>query len=1040
MFQSIIIEKFINAQDITTLETAYHAFTSRFHDLDFQANIKQSKEEQYQEGFLRDLFVQIFGYTLNPTTGYNLTTELKNLKNSKKADGAVLKDGNAVAVIELKGMDTTDLSRIEAQAFGYKNNHPTCRYVITSNFQKLRFYIDNAVEFLEFDLFKLDFEQFKLLYLLLNCQNLLADIPLKLKSESISQEQKVTQALYQDYSRFKRALFDDLVTLNPSFDPLTLFQKSQKLLDRLLFIFFAEDSGLLNANTAHTMLQEWEQTRKLKLKMSVYDHLKHYFGYLNTGYKDENSEIFAYNGGLFKPDDVLDNVLISDEILYTHIKKLADYNFASEIDVNILGHIFENSLSEIDEIKAELNGETLDKTQTKRKKDGVFYTPKYITSYIVQNTVGKLCTDKKAEFGIVDELYISDKKRQKKTQEDLLNRLKTYRAWLLDITICDPACGSGAFLNEALNFLMAEHAYLDELESKLFGGGLVFQEVRNHILEHNLFGVDINPESVEIAKLSLWLRTAEPHRKLSNLNENLMCGNSLIDDVAVAGDRAFDWEKAFPQVFANGGFDVIIGNPPYVKLEQIKAVSEQLAKMNYETFEKRGDLYVLFVEKGFNLLKENGLISFIMPNKWLQAGYGKSLRKYFLERNLEKLIDFGDLQIFEGATTYPCIFVAEKSQPTENIEISVLKSALQMDFINNIQENLQVFNHADFDENTWVISSTKDKEILEKLNNNLTSLKEFIGGDAYYGVKAGLSEAFFIDENVKNQMDNDAEKFIFPFVQGRDIKRYLTPNDVNYLIRIEKGFSKLQQINDEKSGELFLEENYPSLFGWLEPHKEKAKKRTDKGDYWWELRACDYYSKFAQPKIMYQTFQVSPCFIYDDKELYCNNSMWIIPTDNKGLLAVLNSKMGWWLISKYCTQIQNGYQLIWKSFGQIPVPTNLDELSIKADEMLRLNKQLQDVQSKFLRTLDRKFNLTDPSKNLQNWHTLTYKDFTKELAKKKIKLTLADEAEWEDYFIAQQKTATDLQTQINQTDQQINQMVYQLYGLNEDEINIIENG
>ncbi|MGD4786438.1 N-6 DNA methylase, partial [Xanthomonas citri pv. citri] len=132
---------------------------------------------------------------------------------------------------------------------------------------------------------------------------------------------------------------------------------------------------------------------------------------------------------------------------------------------------------------------------------------------------------------------ITDKKRQKKTQETLLQRLKDYRAWLLDITICDPACGSGAFLNEALNFLMAEHAYLDELESKLFGGGLVFQEVRNHILEHNLFGVDINQESVEIAKLSLWLRTAEPHRKLSNLNENLKCGNSLIDDVSVAGEK-----------------------------------------------------------------------------------------------------------------------------------------------------------------------------------------------------------------------------------------------------------------------------------------------------------------------------------------------------------------------------------------------------------------------------------------------------------------------------------------------------------------------
>lgn len=350
MFQSIITHQFIARQNPEELATAYARFTAHFHNADIQANIKQAKEEQYQEGFLKDLFVAIFAYTLNPQPNYNLTTELKNLKGAKKCDGAILKDGNALAVIELKGMDTTDLGRIETQAFGYKNNHPTCRYVITSNFQKLRFYIDNAVEFLEFDLFKLSQADFNLLYLLLKSDNLLSDIPLKLKSESISQEAKVTKALYHDYSAFKRALFDDLKVNNPQVDELTLFQKSQKLLDRLLFIFFAEDSGLLPPNLSHTLLKEWEQAQKLKVKLPLYTHLKNYFGYLDTGYKDEDSEIFAYNGGLFKPDEVLDGVVISDNVLATHIKKLADYDFASEVDVNILGHIFENSLNEIDEI------------------------------------------------------------------------------------------------------------------------------------------------------------------------------------------------------------------------------------------------------------------------------------------------------------------------------------------------------------------------------------------------------------------------------------------------------------------------------------------------------------------------------------------------------------------------------------------------------------------------------------------------------------------------------------------------------------------
>src|SRR5690606_22382686 len=210
-------------------------------------------------------------------------------------------------------------------------------------------------------------------------------------------------------------------------------------------------------------------------------------------------------------------------------------------------------------------------SKTKRKKDGVFYTPKYITKYIVENTVGKLCEEKKLEFGIIEEEYFTDKKRQLKTKENLLGRLNTYRDWLHQLTIVDPACGSGAFLNEALNFLIAEHNYVDELETKLTGSSLTFTYHSESILENNLFGVDLNEESVEIAKLSLWLRTAEPNRKLSSLNDNIKCGNSLIDDPEIAGDKAFNWKVEFPQVFAKGGFDVVIGNPPYVNIYNMSA-------------------------------------------------------------------------------------------------------------------------------------------------------------------------------------------------------------------------------------------------------------------------------------------------------------------------------------------------------------------------------------------------------------------------------------------------------------------------------------
>ena len=295
---------------------------------------------------------------------------------------------------------------------------------------------------------------------------------------------------------------------------------------------------------------------------------------MNTGWKGKKHEIFAYNGGLFAPDDVLDSLKIDDDVLDQNTLTLSGYNFNPElidnsehenvIDVNILGHIFEHSLSEIENVQAEIKGEKVDGQKAKRKKDGIFYTPKYITKYIVENTVGELCNEKRSELQIIDEDFAKGRKNRKKdTIKLLIRKLDDYRRWLLTLTILDPACGSGAFLNQALEFLISEHQKIDELRAQLLGGGLVFSDITSDILEKNIYGVDLNEESVEIAKLSLWLRTAQKGRKLNTLSNNIKCGNSLIDDPEVAGEKAFNWQNEFPEIFANGGFDVIIGNPPY---------------------------------------------------------------------------------------------------------------------------------------------------------------------------------------------------------------------------------------------------------------------------------------------------------------------------------------------------------------------------------------------------------------------------------------------------------------------------------------------
>ena len=1049
LFQKNVLARYIAAMDTQQIDAAYQQFVAYFHDTERQQNILTSKEEQFQEGFLRELFVNILGYTLNPDPAYNLITEKKDVNDSKKADGAILLNDEVIGVIELKDHKTPDLSKVEHQAFGYKNQHPKAKYVIICNFQKLRFYIDNAVEHAEWNLFTLTREAFGELWLCLQYNNLSRHLPATVKNESLSREEQITNKLYKDYIAFKRVLFEDILRRNTTDEgerstaewKILLFKKTQKLLDRLLFIFFAEDRDLLPPNSMREIIKQWHQlVEELDEDIRLYSRIKKYFGYMNEGHKGKKYDIFAYNGGLFKPDEVLDNLDIDDELLAEYTLRLSEYDFASEVDVNILGHIFENSLSEIEEVTAQLqNGEA--PTVSKRKKDGVFYTPQYITRYIVDNTLGKLCREKREAMGLVEEEYYDAQTRQLKTKQRMMDLLTAYRNWLLSLTICDPACGSGAFLNAALQFLIDEHKSLDKMEAALTGSAIEFQNVENSILENNLYGVDINEESVEIARLALWLRTAKPFRKLTTLNGNIKCGNSLISDPAIAGDKAFDWQKEFPQVFEKGGFDVVIGNPPYVHLEKIPETSQALERLDYLTYNKRGDLYCVFVEKGFQLVKENGCVSYIMPNKWMQANYGQELRHFFLQQRIDNLIDFGDLQIFEGATTYPCIFVARKSAPLSELKVSVLSSTNNIDFERLVSAAEESFDFTTFTDDTWVISSQKEKNLLARLGKDFQTLKDTINGEAYRGVLSGLSEAFLIDSETTNMLikNDTAKERLHPFLQGRDLKPYAPIVANSSLILFERGCTReLYAAENEETGWLSIAEHYPTIAQWLEPFADKGRKRTDKGEYWWELRACDYYPMFTRPKIMYQAFQVKPCFVFDEGGTYCNNSIWFIPTENKALLALLNSRIGWWLITKFCTQIQNGYQLIWKYFGKIPVPNlnDAEELKALADRMLALNKDLQEKRARFLRRVTENLGVKITGA-LETFDTLSFKDFCKELSKQKCKLSLSQQDEWEEYFSQYATECQNLTQTIQTTDTEIDELVYNLYGLTEDEKEII---
>ena len=743
LFQQSVIKKHIEALDSKIIEQKWQKYCAVFHNYEKQQNIRNSKEEQYQEGFLRDLFVDVLGYIINPEVNFNLLTELKNTNNSRKADGAIIVDGKAIAVIELKGTETTDLNKIEIQAFGYKSNQAGCNYVITSNFEKLRFYIDNTTQQEEFNLFTLTKERFEFLYVCLAWESISNNVPTNLLNQSVSKESAITKQLYNDYSAFKRGLFDNLVELNPQHDKLELFKKTQKLLDRFLFIFFAEDRLLLPTNLIRRINKEWENLQKMRMAVSLYDRYVIYFNDLNDGAKvtlpafgsktgeaiEETHEIFAYNGGLFKPDEFLDNLKINDQLLFSYTHKLSDYDFQSEVDVTILGHIFENSLNEIDEIKSEIEGNTIDKSKTRRKKDGVFYTPKYITKYIVDNTIGKLCTEKKEEIKLLDEDYTSTSSAyQKKTKKALLDKLADYRNWLLDLTICDPACGSGAFLNQALEFLIAEHSYVDELQAKLMGDAMILSDIENSILERNIYGVDLNDESVEIAKLSLWLRTAQKGRKLNSLNDNIKCGNSLIDDVEVAGDKAFSWEKEFPDVFAKGGFDVIIGNPPYGA--ELNENEKKHIEQNFKSFEYQVNTYVVFYEKGIDILNTEGLLGFITPATFTYQHYFKKIRNIFSLYSIQTISKYY-YEVFDDADIGDSVswIISKKKNIFSDIKIQLCRNKI------DAYKKEEIFKYKDVvqDDGTYNLSITglDNKKIYRNCINNDDTLNIIVGIKPY---------------------------------------------------------------------------------------------------------------------------------------------------------------------------------------------------------------------------------------------------------------------------------------------------------------------
>ena len=968
--------------------------------------LAKSKEEEFQGEFLNDIFSLILG-AVNKSSGkdeWNLQRETKTKIDGQKADGVIgffdINEKDDVrAVIELKGPTISldqrqkrsgDTRTPVEQAFNYAPKYgKNCQWVIVSNYKEIRLYRSNDMT--EYEVFFLenlkdDLEFQKFVYIL-SFEALVGTTDKKAKALELSEEYQKNQIeiekkFYNEYRNIRLHIFENMKKNNPETPENLLLEKVQKLLDRFLFICFCEDKGLLEKDFFNTIL------KKGKDFGSIFDIFKVFCNWINLGNPKEN--IAHFNGGLFKNDDVLNSLNIDDKV-FEELKKISDYDFDSDLNVNILGHIFEQSISDIEELKKSISGEEFDQKKSKRKKDGIFYTPQYITKYIVENSIKNWLDDKRKELGeddlpkLNEKDYIFDiaKKNYTKNYRKHIEFWQQYREAVRNIKVIDPACGSGAFLITAFEFLLNYNKYLDDKIFDLVGTSDLFSDRTKEILQNNIFGVDLNKESVEITKLSLWLKTADKNKTLASLENNIKCGNSLIDDPEIAGDLAFNWEKEFPEVFANGGFDIVVGNPPYV-LCQPSNTSEQTLKFynGFEVSSYKIDLYHLFFEKGIILSKNNAYISFITPNTYLVNKYNLKLREFILKNTqIKEIINYKNI-VFEDANVDVSTIILKKIN-SSNESIKILLSSKN--------ENKIILEK---NQNDWL----KDSERIFNLKkefpinfSNCISLKEI--AKTYFGIQA-------FDKKSSISLKKENEKYL-PIIDGADIFRY----------QIAK---------------------YNQYFNFIDDNIKSG------GDY----------KVYEKERIVVRQIGKTPIIGYCGANILTSNTIYNIFSttdkfDLKYLFSLLNSK----LLKKYWEYKYNdnknlfpkikGYQLDDLPLVNISLEKQQPFIE-KADKMLSLNRELQDLSQKFQRMLLRKFDLEKLSTKLQEWYLLDFSDFIKELKRLKVKLSLSQESEWEEYFLEEKSKAIAIDSEIKNTDKEIDYMVYRLYDLTDEEIKIIE--
>lgn len=884
--------------------------------------------------------------------------------------------------------------------------------------------------------------------------------------------EKLTKSFYRGYKQIFDKVQQAVKENNdyPYFaDADRLHQFSQRLLGRIMFLYFLQKKGFL-ASDYRFLSNRYKALRTEPDETDYYGKVLEplFFETLNQDrpglvHRWGEGQIPYLNGGLFDRDYgegikdaagretpqtiTLPNSLFDPGEPESILGFFNGYNFTIAenvagdedvaVDPEMLGKVFENMLA------AEERGQS-----------GTFYTPRGIVQFMCVEVLSRYLADATGmSLEAIRELIELDPDVPDSQLKQLLTKEQTkqLKQALHEIKVLDPAAGSGAFPLGMMQVILAVYQVISRREGvPIQRGSLAMSKLKRKIIANNLYGVDIKPEAIEIAKLRMWLSLVvdipdiEDVEPLPNLDYKLMCGDSLISTIngeqlipdptkdklqlelnvtpiqqaiqpllelqrryfdaqteeryqlrsqilqaeadvfraavnhrrqfwegkkqeverkikalkkptktlekdqqeaigklaeldkfasdVESGERSlnfFQYHLHFNDVFQDkGGFDVVIGNPPYVRQEAIKELKPALQK-EYDCYTGVADLFVYFYEQGFNLLKSKGHLTYITSNKYFRAGYGEKLRQFLGEKSkVEVLIDFGDSPVFE-AIAYPSIILVGKSKP-ENHQARVLnwEAGKTVEEFNSVYKSHSFYlPQKELGADGWRLESPAVLRLLDKLRSAGTPLGEYVNGRFYRGILTGCNEAFVVDRETRDRLiaeDESSAEVLKPFLRGRDVKRWCVDFAEQYLIKIESSENKKHPWSgkSEKEAEKIFAKTYPAIYARFNNWRDRLIQRCDQGKYFWELRSCIYWKDFDQFKIIYPDIGQRCEFSCDLSNIIPDCTLFTIPNTSFYLAGILNSLIIKFFFPQICPKVRGNFMRFKSIYvEQIPIPT-----------------------------------------------------------------------------------------------------------------------